>query len=50
VKQKVLQVFLYLALWLGALIGIPIRPDQVRDLLRAVNQPKVTQTMSDPPN
>jgi len=47
VKQKALKVFLYLALWAGSLIGIPVGPDQVRELLRNLNQPKVTDTLSD---
>jgi hypothetical protein len=49
-KDKALQAFLYVVLCIGALIGIPVRPDQVRELLRTTNQPKVTQTLSDPPN
>jgi hypothetical protein len=44
-KIKALQVFLYLALWAGSMLGIPIRPDQVRDLLRTLNQPKISDTL-----
>lgn len=46
-KNKALQVFLYLALWVGSLMGIPVRPDQVRELLRNLNQPKVSDTLTD---
>ena len=32
------------ALEIGALAGVPMRPEQIQDLLHSLNQPKVAQT------
>lgn len=29
---------------IGTLIGVPMRPEQIQDLMRAMNVPKVAQT------
>ena len=40
-----------LALWvtleLGALMGVPIRPDEIEKLMRAANQAKVIRSIPD---
>jgi hypothetical protein len=34
-------------LQLGTLLGVPMRPEQVQDLMRTLNQPKLAQTDPD---
>jgi hypothetical protein len=34
-------------LQLGTLVGVPMRPEQVQDLMRTLNQPKLAQTDPD---
>jgi hypothetical protein len=45
--DKVRKLSLGFALVLGSLLGIPMRPEQIRELLRSANQPQVVQTISD---
>ena len=40
-----MRVLLVMALALGALIGVPMDPEKVRELLSQLNQPKVAETL-----
>ena len=35
---------------IGTLMGVPMRPEQIQDLMRAMNVPKVAQTNPDESN
>jgi hypothetical protein len=46
--QKRLRTILVCAvLEFGAMIGLPMRPDEIEALMRTMNQPKVTHTLPD---
>jgi hypothetical protein len=38
-KDRLRALFLCLALEAGVLAGVPMRPEQIRDLMRQMNQP-----------
>jgi hypothetical protein len=43
--KRLRTVFLCLALELGVLSGVPMRPEQIRDLLNQLNQPKLAHML-----
>ena len=43
--KRVRTVFLCLALEVGVLSGVPMRPEQIRELLSQLNQPKLAHTL-----
>ena len=45
--HRLRTLFLCAVLEFGALFGIPMRPEQIRDLMHSMNQPKVAQTNPD---
>jgi hypothetical protein len=44
-KHKLLRLLAGLTLYGGLLIGVPMPPDSVEELLRQMRQPKVVQTL-----
>jgi hypothetical protein len=44
VKHRLRTVFCCAVLEIGALMGVPMRPEQVRDLMQTLNEPKIAQT------
>ena len=46
-KHRLRTLFLCTVLEFGALFGIPMRPEQIRDLMHSMNQPKVAETNPD---
>jgi hypothetical protein len=43
-KQRLRTCLCCLVLEMGALTGVPMRPEQIQDLMHALNRPKVAQT------
>jgi hypothetical protein len=46
-KQRLRGVFLCLVLCAALSMGAPMRPEEVEELMRALNQPKVAHTLPD---
>jgi hypothetical protein len=46
-KGLLRKLTLWLTLELGALMGVPIRPDEIEKLMRAANQAKVVRSIPD---
>ena len=49
-KHRLRTIFLCAVLEFGAMFGIPMRPEQIRDLMQAMNQPKTARTEPDRPS
>ena len=47
VRNRLRTVLCCAILQFGALFGIPMRPEQIRELMHTLNQPKVAQTNPD---
>ena len=45
IKQKFRNLLLVGTIALGLFIGIPMRPEQIEDLLHQVNQPKIAHVL-----
>jgi hypothetical protein len=45
--NRLAKIFLYVTLELGALAGVPMRPDQVEALLRTMNGQQQVQVVRD---
>lgn len=45
VKDRLRTVFLCVALEMGVLSGVPVRPEQVRELMHQLNQPKLAHVL-----
>lgn len=43
-RERLRTCLCCIALEMGALTGVPMRPEQIQDLLHALNRPKVAQT------
>ena len=43
--KRLRTVFLCLTLEVGVLIGVPMRPEQIRELLNQLNQPKLAHVL-----
>ena len=43
--KRVRTVFLCLALELGVMSGVPMRPEQIRELFNRLNQPKLAHML-----
>ena len=46
-KGKFRSITLCLALGLGSLIGVPMRAEELEELLHQMNQPKIANTLPD---
>jgi hypothetical protein len=44
VKRRLRTLFCCLALEVGVLLGVPMRPEEIRDLMQTLNMPKIAQT------
>ena len=47
VKRRLCTIFCCIGLEFGALVGIPMRPEQIQELMQTLNVPKVAQTTPD---
>jgi hypothetical protein len=43
-KRRLRTLLCCAVLQIGALVGVPMRPEQIRDLMHDLNQPKAAQT------
>jgi hypothetical protein len=43
VKKRFRKVLLGLVLCAGSLLGLPMRPDEIEELMRTMNQPKIVR-------
>ena len=46
-KRKFRNITLCLALGLGSLMGVPMRAEEIEELLHQMNQPKIAHTLPD---
>jgi hypothetical protein len=44
VRQRLRTLLCCAVLEIGALFGVPMRPEQIRELMRTLNKPKLAQT------
>lgn len=44
-RTRLRMVFVCACLEFGALAGVPMRPEQIRDLMRAMNQPTLAHVL-----
>ena len=47
IKHRLHTLLLCLPLLMGAIGGIPMRPEQIEDLMRTMNQQKIVMTIED---
>jgi hypothetical protein len=47
VRQRLRTVFVCFVLEFGALIGLPMKPEEIEELMHMMNQPKIAQTTPD---
>ena len=47
IKQRFRGLFICLVLCGALSMGVPMRPDEIEDLLSAMNQPKIVHTLPD---
>jgi len=47
IKKRLRSALLCLVLGMGSLIGAPMRPEEIEDLMHAMNQPKVARVLPD---
>ena len=46
-KQRFRKILLLLALWVGAQMGAPMRPEEIEELMRTMNQPKLVRKFAE---
>jgi hypothetical protein len=46
-QEKLRRMVLCLALGLGSLIGAPMNPQEIEELMRQMNQPKIAREIPD---
>ncbi len=44
-RSKLRTILLCVALQMGVFAGVPMRPEEIEELLRSVNQPKIAHTI-----
>jgi hypothetical protein len=44
-KSKLRTLLVCLPLLVGSFSGVPMRPEQIEELMQSVNQPKITYTI-----
>jgi hypothetical protein len=44
-RQRLRTIFLCAALEFAALTGVPMRPEEIRELMQTMNQPKVVHVL-----
>jgi hypothetical protein len=47
IKQRLRSVFMCLVLCAALSMGTPMRPDEIAELMSALNQPKIARTLPD---
>jgi hypothetical protein len=47
IKRKLLEILLCLVLGAGSLMGLPMRAEEIEELMHSVNEPKVAHTLPD---
>ena len=47
IRKRFRTVFLCLVLEVGALTGVPMRPEEIRELMQTLNQPKVAHVLKE---
>jgi hypothetical protein len=47
VRNRLPTVLVCCVLEFGALIGLPMRPDEIEELMQTMNQPKIVRTIPD---
>ena len=46
-KQRFRKLLLLLALWVGSQMGLPMRPEEIEELMRTMNQPKAVRKFAE---
>jgi hypothetical protein len=45
IKRKLLEILLCLVLGAGSLMGLPMRAEEIEELMHSMNEPKVAHTL-----
>jgi hypothetical protein len=48
-RESLRSIFACLVLEAGVLLGAPMRPDQIKELMRQMNQPTIAHVLPDEP-
>jgi hypothetical protein len=46
-KQRFRKLLLLLALWIGAQMGAPLSPEEIEELMRTMNAPKIVRKFAE---
>ena len=46
-RQRFQKMFLCLVLCVGSQIGLPMRPEEIEELMRTMNQPKIVRKFAE---
>ena len=46
-KKEFRAILLSAVLGIGSLMGVPMRPDEIEELMQMMNQPKIAHTLPD---
>lgn len=47
IKEKFRRILVIAAIGLGLLTGAPMRPEEIEELMRQMNQPRIAHTLPD---
>jgi hypothetical protein len=46
-KRRVRKTLLLLVLWVGSQMGLPMRPEEIEELMRTMNEPKIVRKFAE---
>ena len=46
-KRRFRRILLLLVLWVGSQMGLPMRPEEIEELMRTMNEPKIVRKFAE---
>ena len=46
-KRRFRKILLLLVLWVGSQMGLPMRPEEIEELMRTMNEPKIARKFAE---
>jgi len=46
-KRRFRKILLLLVLWVGSQMGLPMRPEEIEELMRTMNEPKIVRKFAE---
>ena len=46
-KSRFRKILLLMALWIGSQMGLPMRPEEIEELMRTMNEPKIVRKFAE---